>query len=677
VGERRFPAVAPSELEYSSDRPSRANADARPANDPVDPLRRTRAWFMTVRPFFEGETMFRRSCLAFAVGAALLFNPAALWAGGGNDAQESKTATKPTVAVFRLDGPVTEAPSGEELLAGLEQKSSLKELTERLDKAATDANVKGVVFLLEGAGIGTAQREELRQSMAKLRKAGKEIFAHADSLSMGDYALLAGASRLSVVPTADLWVNGFYAEQPYIRGLLDLLGAQPDFLTCGEYKSAAELFMRKEPSPQADKMMNWLFDGIFDTYVGMIASGRGVDNAKAKEWIDKGPYSARTAKEAGLIDAIEHRQAFEAEIKKKLGDTVAFDKKYGEKNGPDLKLGGGPLEILKVFSDLMGGATKKKSTKPAVAIIYVEGGITLGSKKVSLFGGEEGAYSSDIRKALDEAARDDAVKAVVLRVDSPGGSAVASEIILDATRRVKAKKPFVVSMGNVAASGGYYVSCASDVIYADEATITASIGVVAGKLNTAPTFGKVGITFKPYQRGENAGILAGDHTFTNSERQRMQSWMDEIYGVFKGHVTASRGDRLKKPIDELAGGRVFTGKQALDLGLVDRIGTMQDAITHIAGQAKLTDYEVRVVPEPKNLIEQIMEATGGGKDDKSHLDVSSRGVKVSGPSLVELAAPHLKGMDPQRARVILRSLRQLETLQREGVNLMMPEFLVK
>src|SRR5262249_10264919 len=143
----------------------------------------------------------------------------------------------------------------------------------------------------------------------------------------------------------------------------------------------------------------------------------------------------------------------------------------------------------------------------------------------------EGAYSSPIRKALDEAARDDNIKAVVLRVDSPGGSAVASEIILDATRRVKAKKPFVVSMGDVAGSGGYYVACAADVIFADEATITGSIGVVAGKLATNEMFKKVGITFKSYQRGDNAGMLASGEVFTPAERARMQAWMNDIYEV--------------------------------------------------------------------------------------------------------------------------------------------------
>src|SRR5205085_2762863 len=197
----------------------------------------------------------------------------------------------------------------------------------------------------------------------------------------------------------------------------------------------------------------------------------------------------------------------------------------------------------------------------AVAVVYVDGPIVIGGGTPSPFGGAT-ARAVAVRKALDEAARDDSVKAVVLRVDSPGGSAVASEIILDATRRVKAKKPFVVSMGDVAGSGGYYVACGSDTIFADEATITGSIGVVSGKLVTNPMWKKIGVTFKGYKRGENAGMLSSSEVFSSAERARMQNLMDEIYCVFKGHVVAARGSRLKKPIDELAGGRVYSGRQA-------------------------------------------------------------------------------------------------------------------
>ena len=306
-----------------------------------------------------------------------------------------------------------------------------------------------------------------------------------------------------------------------------------------------------------------------------------------------------------------------------------------------------------------------ESKKPAIGVVYVEGPIMQGGAGESLFE-DSVASGSAIRKALNSAADDNTIKAVVLRVDSPGGSALASEIILDATRRVKAKKPFVVSMGNVAGSGGYYVACASDTIFADESTITASIGVVSGKLATAGLYEKLGITFKSYRRGQNSGMLASGDVFSPAERLKMRLFMDEIYNVFKGHVTAIRGSRLKKPIDDLAGGRVFTGKQALALGLVDRLGTLHDAIKFVAEQAKISDYEIRVVPKAKSFLEQLMEA-GENDEPKKGLDVASR------PNLLELAQPYLRSLDPSRAGLVRMALGRLELLNREGVILMMPE----
>jgi protease-4 len=592
---------------------------------------------------------------------------------------EKKSDKKPTVAVFKLEGELTEQPAPDAFPFGSINQTSLKELIGHMNKAAGDSQVKGVVVLLEGASIGTAQKEEIRQAMKKLRDAGKEIYAHSDSLRMPDYALLAGATRLSVVPTGDLWVTGLFGEAPYLRGLLDNIHVQPDFLTCGAYKSAAELFMRKEPSKEAHEMQNWLFDGIFETYCKMIAEGRKVDVAKVKAWIDDGPYTAERAKQMGLIDAVEHRQDFEAAIKKQIGDDLVFNRKYGEKEMPKPDFNN-PFAIFKLLGEMMGETkAKKKDDKPAIGVVYVEGPIELGKAEPSPFGAAEGAHSTDIRKALDEAARDDNIKAVVLRVNSPGGSAVASEIILDATKRVKAKKPFVVSMGNVAGSGGYYVACASDTIFADESTITASIGVVSGKLVTNPMWAKLGITFTPYQRGKNSAMLSSAKPFSDEERKRMQGYMDEIYGVFKNHVTTIRGSKLKKPIDELAGGRVFTGKQALELGLVDKIGTMEDAVKFVADKAgiKDKDYDIRAVPEPKNFLEKLVESTGGGKDDPKRLDGAGDRAKFAGPSLLELAAPYLKGLEPERAKILRTALRQLQTLHQEGVSLMMPEFLVK
>jgi protease-4 len=580
-------------------------------------------------------------------------------------------AAKDRLAVFRLRSAVREE-AADDLLGMGEPAVSLKELIARLKKAKDDPAVKAVVLLREGASIGSAQTEELRQAMAQIRDAGKEIYTHADSISMGEYILLSGASQISVVPTGDVWITGLYGEAPYLRGLLDLLGVKPDFLTCGKYKSAAEIFMRHEPSREAEEMQNWLLDGIFKTYTKLIAQGRKVDEAQVKSWIDNGPYTAAKAKAAGIIDAVEHREDFEAMLKKKFGKDIVFDKKYGAKKQPTLDFSS-PLAVFKLWGDLLSESQKKKSDKSAVGIVYVNGPIEVGDGKFSLLGGGSGAFSTPIRKALDAAAADDSIKAVVLRVDSPGGSAVASEIILNATKRVKAKKPFVVSMGDVAGSGGYYVSCGADVIFADESTITGSIGVVAGKLVTNGMWNKVGITFKGYKRGERAAMLSSAEGFSKEERERMQAYMDEIYGVFKGHVEAIRGKKLTKPLDDLAGGRVYTGEQALKLGLVDKIGTLQDAIEYIAAEAKLKDYDIRVVPEKKNFLEQLMEETSGGKDEPHKLGLARTETGSEQMNLVDLALPHLKGFDPQRVNLVKKALHRLQLIQQEGAVLMMPE----
>jgi protease-4 len=582
----------------------------------------------------------------------------------------TKPAPKPTIAVFTLRGPIVESAANEDLQLFGPAPQSLKDLLSRMKKAGDDQNVKAVVLFSEDVMLGFGQMEEIRQAIANLQAKGKEVYAHSDSMRYPEYILLSGVTRLSVVPTADIWVTGLHAETLHLRGLLDKIGVKPDFLTCGDYKSAAEIFMRTDPSPQADEMMNWLLDGLFQSSVDQIAKGRKIDVEKAKKWVDEGPYTASKAKDAGLVDAVESRQDLDKMLKDKYGADIRFERSYGKKEQPQIDFSN-PFAGFQILAEMFGGGAKRKpSTKPVIGIVYVDGPIMLGRGEASPFGGG-GAHSSDVRKALDEAARDDQVKAVVLRVDSPGGSAVASEIILDATKRVKEKKPIVVSMGDVAGSGGYYVSCGADTIFADETTITGSIGVVGGKLVTTDMWHKIGVNWKPYDRGAHAGMLSSNATFSEPERKRVQDWMNEIYGVFKQHVTDIRGKKLKKPIDEIAGGRVYTGRQALDLGLVDKLGSFNDAVAYAAEQAKLSDYDVRVVPEPKNFLERLMESASGDEDSPAY-------IKLGGStSLVDLAKPYLSGLDPHRVRAVTQALEKLQLLEQDNVLCVMPSIPVQ
>jgi len=579
---------------------------------------------------------------------------------------------KPVVPVIDIRGNLTEAPPPQDLPFDLSGATGtpLRSLIGRLNAARDDKDVQGVVLLLGSASFGRAQAEELRTAMSDLTTAGKKIHVHADTMTTGGLMLLSGATEISMVPTGYLFITGLYGEQLFVRGLLDKVGVEPDFFTCGRYKSAAEMFMRQAPSDESDRMQNWLMDSMYENTLQLIAEGRGVSVDNVREWIDHGVFMAEDAKKAGLIQHVQHRQDFEQSLRELYGKDLTFDRRYGKKKSqvPDLS---SPMGVLQLYAELLQPPKKAGADSEAVGIVYVEGPIMDGQGSPSPFGGAGIAYGENVRKAIDEAAEDDKIKAVVLRVDSPGGSAVASEIILNATRRLAKKKPLVVSMGNVAGSGGYYVACGSKTIFASPSTITGSIGVVSGKFVTTGMWDHLGINWTPYKRGRNAAMLSSADKFSESEREAMESYMNDVYEVFKGHVTAIRGDKLTKEIEELAGGRVFTGRQALDLGLVDRLGGIEDAIAFAASEASMKDYDVRTVPRPKNFMEMLMEDLSGGGNDSGRLQL---GLSELQNSPLRSLIPAIQQLDPQRSRVLIQTLQNLETLQRERVSLITPMF---
>jgi protease-4 len=602
----------------------------------------------------------------------------------GVSAAEPGEAGSKTLAVFRLSS-VSESAQGDDMPFGGAAGESLRGLIGRLEKAADDDKIAGIVLLADGASMGRAQAEEVHQALGKFKKAGKKIHAHCDSLSTGKLFILAQADQISVVPTGDVWINGLYGESPYLLNLFNMLGIEPDFLTCGDYKSAAEMFTRSAPSPAAQENTDWLLDGIYENMVATIAEGRNADVAKVKSWIDVGLYSAEKAQKIGVIDSVQHQPAFVNSLRKTYGEDVKFDKRYGKKKAMDIDFSS-PFGVMKFYADLLAGPKKTNNKGPVIAIIHVEGPIMTGSASadpLSLFS-SSGAFSTPIRKALLEAADDDNIKAVVLRVDSPGGSAVASEIVLDATKQVAAKKPLVISMGNVAGSGGYYVACGSKVIFADPSTITGSIGVVSGKLATGKLWSRVGVNWSSTKRGKNADILNTSGKFSDEQRELMEMWMNEIYDVFKGHVVAIRGDKLAKPIDELAGGRVYTGKQALELGLIDKLGGIEDALTHAAGEAGLKDYRVQTLPGPVNFIDVLL-GTNSEDDDPSKLELSGKQVQVQSPAMTRAwanqlfsrIAPELAAVDPDRVTRLRKALLMLSILRDEGVSMHMPLYGVR
>ena len=586
-------------------------------------------------------------------------------------AKPAKPPVVPTsVAVFGLGGAVSEGPGGGDLSSLLSGTApeSLRSLVSRMDRAGRDKQVAAVALLYNGPVVGSAQLEELVSAVDRLRETGKPVYLLAESMGTGGYVLASHCSHLSVVPGGELALVGLATESPYIRGLLDWLGVEPDFLTCGDFKSAGEMYMREGPSRNAAAMGDRLLDSQYRTYVDLIASGRNVDRKQVRHWIDQGPYTASRARAAGLIDAVEHRREFYDRMRRAHGQASRLLTRYGLPPRQQVDLSS-PLGLIQFYSKLLQGPGRVVNRGDTIAMVYLEGTIVGGSMPISPTGGAA-ASSETLRKTLAVVERDKAIKAVVLRIDSPGGSALASEVILDAVRKVQANKPVIVSMGNVAASGGYYVASYADEILAQPTTITGSIGVVGGKFATTGLWDKLGIKWASRSRGANATLNGTARVFTDDQRDRVQEQMDEIYGTFKRHVVDGRGKKLKKPIEQIAGGRVYTGRQALELGLVDRMGGQVDAIAAAAKRAGIRKYTIREYPESRGLFDSLM---GTRQPDRPGPLVGRRRSRREGVRLLDRVVPLLGTLEPQRAEAIRRVVGHLERLQHERVFLLAPE----
>jgi protease-4 len=610
------------------------------------------------------KTMLFR--IAFGL-AFVILGPASF--GAENAAPAKVPSTPSVVAHFHLSGRLTESPVVDPFGLTAGQVTSLADLVDRLEQASVDGNVKAVILTYDGMSFGFGQLEELRKAVGRVKAAGKKVYVHAEMIMTFPYALLCAADHLSLAPESSLWLMGLYGEGLYIKGLLDKISVEADMMHMGAYKSAGELFARTGPSEEVAENINWIFDSYYDSLVDMIAASRDKTPETVRKLIDKSPYLAEEALTEGLIDAIETREEFVHRVRDEIEGSVKVDNRYGRKKGPQINMAN-PLALFSILAEMF--TTHKESQKDAVAVIYVEGPILPGHNQSGLFGSVSVAFSGDIRKALEKAVKDDSIKAVVMRVNSPGGSAMASEVILNATRQARAGKPFIVSMGNVAASGGYYISCAAETIFADQATITASIGVAGGKLITKGMWDKLGINWMPYKRGARGDIFNSNRLFNDDERALLERYMRDVYEVFKGHVAKGRGDKLTKPVEQMAAGRVYTGKQALALGLVDQIGGLHEAIEYAAARASLDDYEIRTIPKPLDFITQMMQQFSGEGERPTDISFArTTSILTRHPELASLFEI-LQKTEPQRARALYHALLRLELISSENVIMMMP-----
>ncbi|MDQ4123942.1 MAG: signal peptide peptidase SppA [Acidobacteriota bacterium] len=506
-----------------------------------------------------------------------------------------------SVLVLKVSGELPDFSSEDPMarLFGVEPQTSFSSVLTDLRKAKADKRIGAVLLDIDFPGISLGKADELREAIGEFKSSGKPVYAFMELGTNKEYYIATAADKIFVPPSGDLYINGLQAEASFYRGSLDKLGIEPEVIQIGKYKNAPDAYTRKEMSEEQREVINALLDDYYNRIVGAIAESRKKAPDEVKAIIDNAPYNAVQAKQQNLIDGAIYRDDVYNELKKQLG--------YKED------------EDLKVTT-----TSKYRDVKPEslglnngerIAVIFASGGIMTGKSNDGSFGGAQTAGSDTLVKAINDAADDSSIKAIVLRVDSPGGSALASDLIWHAIENAKAKKPVVTSMGDVAASGGYYIACNSNKIVAEPSTVTGSIGVFLGKPNVKGLYDWLGVNTQTVTRGKNAGIFDVTRNWTPEERAVFENQARNIYyDNFVPKVAQGRG-KPAEYIDSIGQGRVWTGMQAKEKGLVDEFGGLNKAVEIAKQLANLpADKDVKrvVFPAPRPFLQELF-----GSDDEA------------------------------------------------------------
>jgi protease-4 len=453
--------------------------------------------------------------------------------------------------------------------------TELRTLIDRLRELAGDAGLTGVVVRAGGIDISLPDAIELRAAIHDLRGAGKTVACHAEGATNAGYLVLAACDRIAIAPLGDVAITGPAAMPVHIKPLLDRLGIQADFLHVGAYKGAAEPLTLDAPSKQMEETLGAILDRRYQTMVDVIAGERKLAPDAVKALIDTALFPSDQAQAAGLVDEVAAFEPFRAGA-------------VGGAGWSHLELSherGSPLAAMQMVMRFLGALPPDRPSGDHVALVYALGTIVDGRGEGAL-GAREQIASHTLVAALRALTADDRVKAVVLRIDSGGGSAQASELIWRAVAELKARKPVIVSMSDVAASGGYYIASGATRIFALDDTLTGSIGVVGGKLAVRGALARLGVNTFPIGRGKRATMMASLGPWSDDERGAVRSAMEAVYRTFVGRVAAGRG-KPPEDIEKIAQGRVWTGARARELGLVDEIGGLDAALAEARKLAKL------------------------------------------------------------------------------------------
>jgi protease-4 len=505
---------------------------------------------------------------------------------------------------------------------------SLTGLVMQFKKAKVDNRIKAILLDVNMSGVGWGKAEEIRDAITDFRSSGKPVYAYIEFGLNKEYYIATACDKIIVPPPGELFINGLAADVMFFRGSLDKLGIYPDIFQIGKYKSAGDMFTQKQMTDAHREYINSMLDDLFSHYVNAIARARHKTPEEVRALIDNAPYGAIKAKEAGLIDEALYRDDVETRMKKLLGykDTDSFvavrSNDYRDVSPESLGLNKGER----------------------IAVIYASGTIGSGSSENSP-SGDQSIGSDTVSKALNDAAADKSIKAIVLRVDSPGGSGLASDVIWHAVEAANQKKPVVVSMSDVAASGGYYISASAAKIIAQPSTITGSIGVVAGKPVMRGFYDWLGISNEYVLRGKNAGMFRETEKFSEEERAKFEDWIKTTYYQDFVPKVAKGRNKDAEFVDSVGQGRVWTGAQAKDRSLVDEFGGLDKAIEVAKQLAKIPadkGVERVILPYPTTFLQELL---SGGADNSNTEVEQQRAVFAALPEDARRALRYMALMD--------------------------------
>jgi protease-4 len=496
--------------------------------------------------------------ILFAVLVVVIVGVAAMRFGG----ERKVTVADGSTLVLHLEGELPERAPVEIPLPFIEQQQSMTmvDVWQLLRGAAADSRIKAIVLEPRAMDAGWAKLEELHDDIVQFRKSSKPVYAFLRGATAREYYVASAADKIYMAPEDELDVKGLAAQLMFVKGTLDKLGVQMEFEHAGKYKDAPDMFTRTTPTPETLEVVNGILDQFYGNLVETIAQGRNKSPDQIRAAIDDGPFVGQSALDNGFVDGLKFEDEVYGELKQRLHADI---KRIGEQ-------------------DYARAAPSDGGTK--IAFVVGDGDITRGDPHSD--GNDSGITASSMVKLLREAGDDNSIKGVILRIDSPGGDGIASDDILHAAKELSARKPLVISMSDLAASGGYFIAMTGDPIIAYPNTETGSIGVFFGKPNLQELYKKIGVNVDTIKRGRFADIDSSDRPLTDEERAKLAHEMDVFYRGFVERVAAGRKQPYDK-IEPLAQGRVWLGTQAKQNGLIDELGGLDRAVELIKQRAKI------------------------------------------------------------------------------------------